>query len=288
MLPPTTGGSISTDRPDEPLSSEEMLRRARHDLASDPDAATQEPEEGVTPEEGIQPEERPQPRRRAAEPAPFDGGPAENAATPAPASWHQPSPPVQGRPDEVVREPLPPLEPPPEGLPPSGPPPRRGILATLWRFRGLAVVIGIAVFIAISVLDTSKSVDRLEPGDCFDEPTALVFNEVDPVSCDEPHDYEVFALIEVTPATSSGIVPDLGLDVYPGDQAVYEGGALGCLDRFEDYVGSIWEESQIWLNVFTPTQEGWEDGDRTGICVLYQGSEQSVDKTTGSLRGSGR
>ena len=161
------------------------------------------------------------------------------------------------------------------------------MLATLWRFRGLVVVIGIAVFVAIAVFDTSKSVERLEPGDCFDEPSAPVFNEVDPVSCDEAHDYEVFAIIEITPSLT-GAASASDLDAYPGNDAVYEGAAVGCLDHFEDYVGAAWEESLVWLNAFTPTQEGWENGDRTGICVLYQGSEQSVDKTTGSLRGSGR
>jgi hypothetical protein len=275
MQPPTTGGFISTDRPDEPLSSEEMLRRAHRELGPEPAAAPQEPEEGVQPEEQPQPEER----LPAAEP-PGDGGqamPPGDTATDQ-ASWQEPSPPVFGRPDEPSREPLPPLEPPPVDQPT-----RTGLLATLWRFRGLAVVIGIAVFVAIAILDSSKSVDRLEPGDCFDEPSAAVFNEVDPVSCDEAHDYEVFAIIDITPSFTS-----VGLDVYPGDQAIYEGGAVGCLGEFEAYVGATWEESQVWLNVFTPTQEGWENGDRTGICVLYQGSEQSVDKTTGSLRGSGR
>ncbi len=261
-----------------------MLRRARRELESDPAAASPEPEELV------QPEERPQPEERLPADEPAAGGgqvmPAGDT-TADPASWQEPSPPIFGRPDEPSHEPLPPLEPPPVDLPPSSPPPRTGVLATLWRFRGLAVVIGIAVFIAIAVFDSSKSVERLAPGDCFDEPSALVFNEVEPVSCDEAHDYEVFAIIEITPS-STGIASALGLDVYPGDQAIYEGGAFGCLEHFEDYVGAAWEDSQVWLNVFTPTQEGWENGDRTGICVLYQGSEQSVDKTTGSLRGSGR
>ncbi len=264
---------MSTDRPDEPLSSEEMLRRAHDELASPPPEPPGESLEPAPLEEPVRSSPGGRPATEREWTAPADAAPAPQPRgevpipEPAPDEWATPGPFGDG------------------GEPPGRMASRPGIIGAFTGFGGLAILVVVGFFAFFSFVDHSKSVDRLEPGDCFDEPSDLVFTEVDPIDCGESHDYEVFAIVDIAP---SGAVELDGLGLYPGNEAVYQGAVLGCVEEFETYVGATWEESAVWLNVFTPTEQGWEGGDRTGICVLYQGSQETVAKTTGSLRGSGR
>jgi hypothetical protein len=119
------------------------------------------------------------------------------------------------------------------------------------------------------------SVDELRPGDCFstgDEQTEIA--DVDGVPCTAAHAYEVFALASYE-----------GDGTFPADSeddAIFE---QICQPSFEPYVGESYATSAIYGSMITPSADGWADGDREYICVLYEpGNEQLTE----SLRGAER
>lgn len=120
----------------------------------------------------------------------------------------------------------------------------------------------------------SASVFDMRVGDCYDEPDSTA-DEVETLParpCADPHDYEVFASVDVPEA-----------DDYPGDDAVEEQAQTECMEGFESFVGISYDESELDFSYLTPTKASWPQGDREITCLVY-----SEDKVTGSLEGSKR
>lgn len=121
------------------------------------------------------------------------------------------------------------------------------------------------------------AVTDMEPGDCFNDADVIEDEAVAvaAVPCSEPHDNEVFALHTTGPAFG---------DAFPGipalDQYTYE----TCVSSFPGYVGSNYADSSLEIFTFFPTEEGWSEGDRGFVCVLYA---LDFSKLTGSARGGG-
>jgi hypothetical protein len=112
----------------------------------------------------------------------------------------------------------------------------------------------------------------LAEGDCF-----VGTSSVSAVGCDEPHDGEVYVVLE-HPA-------DAGED-FPGDNVVAAFADGQCFPRFEGYVGRRYAESALDYTIIYPTEEGWERiDDREILCVLVT---LDGSRLTGSSRGSGR
>lgn len=125
-------------------------------------------------------------------------------------------------------------------------------------------------------LDTAGNVtvDDLRVGDCFNSGTETEISDVDGVPCSEPHAYEVFA------------VADYNGSVYPETDAQFgEAFFQVCVPPFESYVGVPYEDSDLWASAITPSEDGWNDGDREFICHLHEEDESMV---TGSQRNSNR
>jgi hypothetical protein len=143
---------------------------------------------------------------------------------------------------------------------------------------GLAIFGGIALF---NFLDDTTAVAALQEGDCIRDPGLVeVIEDVEAVGCDEPHEVEVFAVIEL---------PDADGAPYLGEELVYAGAMDRCLPRFAGYVGTPYEESVYWVDAWTPVEEGWDGGDRTVLCVIYEVSDGVDIKTTSfSAHDSGR
>jgi len=121
------------------------------------------------------------------------------------------------------------------------------------------VVMGVFGFGFIAAqLDGSEPIDQLSVGDCFNPGTAAQVYTVPVVDCDELHEAELFGTIEVDAFGSE----------FPGDDAIYEWVNIRCEDQFFAYVGEEYSESRYWIEVFTPTINGWDDGDRTGLCTV--------------------
>lgn len=105
-----------------------------------------------------------------------------------------------------------------------------------------------------------------------DESTEI--DSVPLVDCAEPHDMESYASMEIS---------DLG-DDYPGGEAVGDIGWDFCIDEFEKFVGTSYWDSEMEIDFFSPTKEGWERiGDREILCWVY-----SFDEVTGTLQGAAR
>ena len=97
-------------------------------------------------------------------------------------------------------------------------------------------------------------------------------NVVEIVSCDNEHQYEMFAKVEVPG------------DDWPGEERLNEL-ATDCEEGlFEDYVGTPSDESTWEILAVAPTEAEWAAGQRTIQCAVFDPNEES---TEGSVQDSG-
>ncbi len=107
---------------------------------------------------------------------------------------------------------------------------------------------------------------QLAPGDCV---TGLVIGDnerrqiesASVVRCDQPHELEVFAVFDLTPA-------DFNAEdgAYPGQQRVVDKADDGCGDQLDE-LGEVAES--IGLIAVWPTPESWTVGDRAVACAAF-------------------
>ncbi len=103
---------------------------------------------------------------------------------------------------------------------------------------------------------------QVEVGDCInlvdqvDQGDNRLVSTLERVDCFDEHDAEVFALFDLTDGA------------WPGTDEAYGEGDNGCYDRFEGYVGIDYMDSYYFYEVYTPTADTWEAGDRTVACTL--------------------
>jgi hypothetical protein len=123
------------------------------------------------------------------------------------------------------------------------------------------------------------TVDELRVGDCFNgsefsEAEETEVTDVDGVPCTEPHAFEVFA------------VADYAADVFPATDSQFQTAfAEVCIPPFEDYVGIPYADSSLWASAITPSEDGWNGGDREFICHLH---EEDASPLSESQRGAAR
>lgn len=100
------------------------------------------------------------------------------------------------------------------------------------------------------------SIYGLQVGDCLlDFDGSVTTFEV--LSCDDPHDHEVFVAAELPPGP------------YPGEAAIEAQAAELCYgDAFEEFVGVPAARSAITAVPSRPWPETWAMGDRTINCLL--------------------
>lgn len=129
-------------------------------------------------------------------------------------------------------------------------------------------IVGAAVLAACG-----QSVFDLEVGMCFDGAIDSG-STVEAMECAEPHDHEVYHLVEYTET-----------DIYPGEESMADFAEAVCLPAFEDYVGVTYQDSEIYAAFGYPSADTWDSGDREVVCILE--GEDGVP-LTGSLQGAGR
>ena len=281
---------MDENKEDQPLSSEELLRRAREGLGEPDDAGAPPPDFSIEsyPPPASEPSTGPVYSDDSPSFSDMDAGDTTEPSPPVTPSYEPPSydpptydPPVAESPADPASWAPPPTDSGGEwtaATPGAQEPVRSGSSGRIWIFLAIAVVLGFGAF---SLLDNSKTVDDIAVGDCMDIPEEDVFSSVDTIDCNEPHDLEVFGLVDLTALGSS----------YPGDDPVSEAAFDLCWDEFERYVGVAYEDSAIYMDAFTPTLEGWDErGDRIANCVLYEvdAAETSLIKSQHSLRGANR
>jgi hypothetical protein len=130
-----------------------------------------------------------------------------------------------------------------------------------WIFRiGIVAVIGLGAFIFRDRL--SSNAGELKVGDCFDDPAGVtVITDVQHHPCTEAHTAEVIFLGTMTGDNAT----------YPSDDAVETWIIANCLPAWSAYTGKDYQtESVLDLGFYTPTEEGWKDGDRGVTCYTYR------------------
>lgn len=241
-----------TDRSnEEPLSSEELLRRARDELVRPP-----APDAIAAPEPASPPAETP-----AQQPPQLETPTAE---TPTPSSG-EPLIPRDFQPAAARGRQAPPPAYDPTVVPPDGGPvatPQPSLGSQLWARRGWIVGGVFLIIVAVSYFTRATSVEDLAAGDCFNDPGTEAVSEVDTVDCTEPHDYEMFASVLLVGNDGS----------WPGDFELFEEADNACFEAFLSYTGiSLDDEVFMWdYTTFIPEEESWADGSRDALCTLYQ------------------
>lgn len=252
---------------DEPISSEEMIRRAREAQAT----GSTSPPTGDAAAGSMERVESPQPPAEADaetdEPEPIatasDSGSTLAADEPASAA-------VRATPTNGQGPALP-------GMVSTAPP--SSLWRRVWRW-GRWVILGVVVLNVIgALLNQSESVNSLEVGDCFMDPGIELITEVETIECSESHDLELYARVDITGFGGA----------YPGAEPLAQWLGDQCVSRFEAYVGSDFATSAYWVFTITPNGESWESGDHLGLCTVYVGDAQgNITSSTGSVRNSGR
>lgn len=130
----------------------------------------------------------------------------------------------------------------------------------------------VLAFLVTLLAACGQSVFDLEVGMCFngaiDESSS-----VETVDCTEPHDSEVYALLDYADA-----------DVFPGQEVLSQYAEDQCVSAFEDYVGVPYEQSEIFAGTGYPSSETWDNGDREIVCSL----NAETGQLTGSMMGANR
>jgi hypothetical protein len=113
---------------------------------------------------------------------------------------------------------------------------------------------------------------ELSVGDCLEEGPEGSVTDVQVVPCSEEHDQEVYAEFSL---------PD---GEWAGQEETEVAVEEGCYDRFADFVGVAYEESELDFAYVMPTEESWADGDRVVHCTVFD----PAGPVTGSLADAGR
>ncbi len=101
----------------------------------------------------------------------------------------------------------------------------------------------------------------LAPGDCFASDAALGAPRVPVVGCDEDHQFELYASIDLP----NGDFPTIETLANLADGA--------CFEEFERYTGMVFAESGLLYQFLYPSEESWESGDRQVLCLVDSGED---------------
>ena len=151
---------------------------------------------------------------------------------------------------------------------------------SLKRFLGwfvISVVVLAVIFIALSAFDGKKPVQDLGVGDCINDPGETVIESITTVACDDPHDYEVFQVIEV---------PHGEFSEYPGDELLFQEVFDICVGHFAAFVGIDYVNSIYYVNATYPTKESWDEmDDREAACLIMEhDATNNIIQVEGTLR----
>jgi len=116
---------------------------------------------------------------------------------------------------------------------------------------------------------TAVLLDLLPVRTCFDDPTEFdTAGYITPIPCEDPHDNELYAVLEMPH------------DTWPGRSAAVDWAVDACETQLETYTGDISEESSFDWDAWLPHEEGWQAGARSVQCVLW---DHELNKLIGSM-----
>ena len=144
----------------------------------------------------------------------------------------------------------------------------RGLLSG-WGLRIL--IIGAIVVGGLIFRDRiSGNAGDLQVGDCFDNPSTEEISDVQHHPCSEPHTGEVIYIGNM----------DGSNDAYPSDDAFFSYMETNCLPAFGSYTGMDYQSSTDFdFSSYTPSQDGWNKGDREVACFLVRADGAPMTKS---------
>ena len=113
-------------------------------------------------------------------------------------------------------------------------------------------------------VESRASTNPLAIGDCVD------FDVYEPISCDLPHDSEVY-LVTDHPNQAA----------YPGAELLSDWAEPICYARFEGYTGVAYQDSALDFDYLVPSDVTWSAGDREVICLVYNLSGDALTAPVG-------
>jgi len=139
------------------------------------------------------------------------------------------------------------------------------VISAAWILVGVVAVVLVMVFARGTVEATDVQV-----GDCIETTPGdnASVKTLPKVSCDKPHEGEVYALLQV-----SG-------DTFPGQTALRDEYGKQCESALSTYSSKAATDDAYQIYVLYPTQQTWDQGDRRVACLTI-----TQDKRTGSVKG---
>lgn len=147
----------------------------------------------------------------------------------------------------------------------------------------LGVIAGVGTFAynKLTEADRDKSgnvtsqgkvdVTDLAAGDCVVENLAeKEFLRVEVAPCAKAHFFETYATYELEDGD------------FPGEEQLDQLAGQGCYDRFADFVGVSYDDSELEMSYLMPAEETWSS-DRGVACLITANGE-----STGSLKAAKR
>lgn len=119
---------------------------------------------------------------------------------------------------------------------------------------------GAAAILALAVLTGCSGAAEAEVGECVDvEVDGADVTGFDTKDCGESHEAEVFHKF------------DLDGDTLPSDDQIFTRVEEECVPAFEEYTGrDFWSDEELDLTMITPSQDTWDDDDRTVTCLAVR------------------
>jgi Domain of unknown function (DUF4190)/Septum formation len=138
------------------------------------------------------------------------------------------------------------------------------VLSGVWT---LLLVVGVVLVIALG--DSSVRATDVKVGDCIETTPADMASvrTLPKVSCDKPHEGEVYALLPASGTT------------FPGQEALREEFEKKCLTALDTYSPDAAKDPAYQVYALYPTQETWDRNDRRVACLTI-----TEDKRTGSVK----
>jgi hypothetical protein len=143
----------------------------------------------------------------------------------------------------------------------------------------LAVVLLLSLGACSGDDDEESSVFSIKPGECFLAPAEVEAQiaDLDRVDCQEAHDHESYAVARYQVAGE-----EEPSDEFPGDEALTKFADGTCAERYRDYVGVDYLDSDLFFTYLLPSPRSWQENDRSVICLITAAGRQ----LTGSVKGS--
>ncbi len=123
----------------------------------------------------------------------------------------------------------------------------------------------------------SGGAEDLRVGDCFEEPAGVeVITDVQHQPCSEKHDAEVVFVGDYPAAKGAAVPTDDEYETFV---------ATNCLSAFATYTGvDVMSQEVLGIGYYTPTNEGWGDGDREIMCYAARLDRQPMNQSVRTAR----